>query len=361
MATLTKASAQWASRAPDERFTSLTALAAKCNYQRQHSAQKTVANRKISVAPENGTVRIYGPNGTGYEPTHWAFGQLAERVGAPARYLRSLAPELIADNLNYGLRFSREIEDLGVLLRREDVRNDLAAVTGPSYGRIWNTELADTLVDKFGDGLTGHWRQPGEFGKKVEITKKNCTLYASDHDMFVFLADEDRRIEVPDRRAGEPGSFARGFFVGNSEVGAATCFADFFLFDYACCNRIVWGARDVVSVRIRHTAGAPSRWIEQVLPALDSYSKASAAPIIEAIAEAKRQKIQDDLDSFLAARFTKNLVEPIKAAFEADENRPIETRWDVVTGATAYARTIEHQDYRVKIERTAGDLLRIAA
>ena len=60
---------------------------------------------------------------------------------------------------------------------------------------------------------------PGEFGERVTVKKENTTLYASDRDMFVFLADEENRIEIPGRRAGRSGSFARGFFVWNSEVG----------------------------------------------------------------------------------------------------------------------------------------------
>jgi hypothetical protein len=32
---------------------------------------------------------------------------------------------------------------------------------------------------------------PGEFGQRVAVTKQNTTLYASDRDMFVFLADEE--------------------------------------------------------------------------------------------------------------------------------------------------------------------------
>ena len=53
----------------------------------------------------------------------------------------------------------------------------------------------------------------GEFSQWVTVTKDNTTLFASGRDMFVFLADEENRIELPDRRAGCSGSFARGFFV----------------------------------------------------------------------------------------------------------------------------------------------------
>jgi hypothetical protein len=56
--------------------------------------------------------------------------------------------------------------------------------------------VVDALVDRFGDGITGTWRVPGEFGQRVTITKENTTLFASDRDMFVFLADEENRIEL---------------------------------------------------------------------------------------------------------------------------------------------------------------------
>ena len=32
------------------------------------------------------------------------------------------------------------------------------------------------LVDKFGDGISGDWRVPGEFGKRVDIDRQNTTL-----------------------------------------------------------------------------------------------------------------------------------------------------------------------------------------
>ena len=35
----------------------------------------------------------------------------------------------------------------------------------------------------------------GEFGKQVEITRDNTTIYGSDRDMFIFLADEENRID----------------------------------------------------------------------------------------------------------------------------------------------------------------------
>ncbi len=370
MATLTKASNQWMKRPNDERFVSLYEMGAKLQHDRSISAQKVVASRDLtwSVAGDDQLfgLQVEGKQGAPTNPTHWAFGQACARVGAPAKYLRSLPSPMAADCLNYGFKHARDVEDVGVLLRVNGERS-LAAMTGPNYGRVWNHEIVDALAEKFGDGVSGDWRVPGEFGNRVEVTKANTTLYAGDRDMFVFLADEDRRIEVKNRRDGKSGSLARGFFVWNSEVGSETFgYADF-LFDYVCCNRMVWGAQGYREIKIRHTASAPHRMLEDVLPAIRAIASSSAAPIEATIKAAQEKKI-DDLASFLKnKRFTTAEVTGAMTAFEVDENRKMidkegaATVWDVVTGLTAHARGIGWQDERVDLERKAGKLLELVA
>jgi hypothetical protein len=172
--------------------------------------------------------------------------------------------------------------------------------------------------------------------------------------MFVFLADEDRRIDVAGR------SLARGFFVWNSEEGSKTLGAGFFLFDYVCCNRIVWGADQYQAVRIRHTKGAPDRWLEEIVPVLQEYDQGSPQPIVQAIEAAREKKLNDDVNEFLAKNFGKRQVDLIKAIHLEEEGRPIETVWDATVGATAHARSIPHTDRRLEIERVAGELLQAA-
>jgi hypothetical protein len=53
----------------------------------------------------------------------------------------------------------------------------------------------------------------------------------------------------------------------------------------------------------------------------------------------------------------KRSVPLVEKAFLDDENRPMETLWDVVTGITAYSRTIQHTDERMVLDKAAGDLL----
>lgn len=361
---LMQASTQWMNRPADERFTSLTDMLSASRALRDRAHARVVANRRLEAVPVDGTdhkgLAIRGDiPGDVALPTHWAFGQLAGLADAPASYLRKLPAEIASDCLNWGFQ-KRAVEETGLLAYDDQPAFDLVAATGPRYGRIWNADVIDALVHRFGDGVTGRFKVPGEFGRDVEITKANTTLYAGDRDMFVFLADEKNRVEIPNRRNGQSGLLARGFFLWNSEVGSRSMGITTFLFDYACCNRIVWGAEDVKTVTIRHSSGAPDRYIEEVAPALEIMAESSTHSITAAIEAARAARV-DDIDDFLANRFTAGQSKGIKLAFEADENRPMENLWDITTGVTAYARGIEWQDARVDLERAAGKILKLAA
>lgn len=365
MATIMKASQQWASRPADERFVSLDAMLEHFGHQRRNSLQLNVASRSLHAEPTGMTadagLQILGPSGVPTNPSHWAFGQLSQLAGAPAGYLCTLPAPIAADCINVGLA-SRQIKDVGVLISRntDDGSIDMRAATGPRYGRVWNHDVTKALVDRFGDGVTGDFRVPGEFGKAVEVTKNNTTLYASDEDMFVFLADEEHRIEMPNRRDGKTGSLARGFFVWNSEVGSQTLGVGVFLFDYVCCNRIVWGAEGYKEIKIRHTSGAPERFVHEVAPTLIGFANASASPIEKALKAAQSKRV-DDVDALLANRFGARMVDRLKARHVIEEGRPIETLWDVAAAGTALARDIPNANDRVKFERLSSGVLDLVA
>jgi hypothetical protein len=359
---LTQASHQWSTRPADERYLSLNDMSQHFNRIRSESRALVQSSRRIEARPTDmkGLEIVTDKLEMPVAPTHHAFQQLATLARSPAGYLRKLPAPLAADCINYGLRFERDIEDVGILTHHNGTHS-LRAATGPNYGRIWNADIVDAMVRRFGDGITGAWKVPGEFGKDVPVTKQNTTLYAGDRDMFVFLADEKNRIENPNRRNGQTGMLARGFFIWNSEVGDKTFGLGTFLFDYVCMNRIVWGAQEYKEVKIRHTSGAPDRFLAEMQPALVALSNASVEPITKAIEAAKARRVEEDMADFISKRFGKGLATPMMAIHEAEEGRPIESLWDVTTAATAYARGIEHQDTRVGIEREAGKLLKLAA
>jgi len=361
MSTLMQASHQWATRPAEERFISLLEMQAKLTADRAISRARVVSSKSLRVVPaaDNQGLLIEGPSGHQFAPSNWAFGQAANLVGAPARYLRELPSPLAADCLNFGLQVERDALDVGVLLSQNE-ESIIRAMTGPNYGRIWDVDVVNALVNQFGDGVTGQWKVPGEFGRHVPVTRENTTLYSGDRDMFVFLCDEENRIELPNRRDGKTGQLARGFFISNSQVGAGTLTVKTFLFDYVCSNRIVWGALELDEIKIRHTASAPDKFVDQVAPALINYSRSSAADVSGALRAAQNSKI-DKVNDFLAKRFGPRVAEKINAAHVEDEGRPVETIWDAVTAATAYAREIPWQADRVEFETKAGEILDMVA
>jgi hypothetical protein len=355
----------WANRPADERFTSLPEMQAKMQHVMDNSAARVVASKSLEADVQNGQLVVKGPSGKPARPTHWAFGQLAQRAGAPAGYLRDLPAELAADCVNYGLHVSRPVDDVGVLLYQNGGPAELHAVTGPNYGRIWNARVAQAAIEAFGDGRTGTFRIPGEFGKQVEITQENTTLFASDRDMLICLADEDKSVTVQDRRDGKAGRLSQGIVIGNSDVGGGTLWVADFIFDWLCCNRIIWGLREVQELSIRHTASAPHRFLSEVVPALQEIARSQVRLQEAQIVAAQAAKI-DDLDKFLAGRkFSRSQVSGIKAAYKTDEGVELDLNsssiWDAVVGITAYARGKQYQDERVGIEREAGKILKLAA
>lgn len=366
-----KASHQWYKRPSDERFTSLPTMKAHFDDLRERSFERVQIARTLEVSPiddplhprDHKQLAVLDRHGEPMAPTHHAFGQLSSLVKAPAGYLRTLPAALAADNLNYGL-LTRGSEEVGLYARRaEGEVTTLRAATGPKYGRVFNADVLAAVIERFGDGVTGDFRVPGEFGKELTaVTKANTSLFAGDRDMFIFLTDERNKIEVPNRRDGQPGLMARGFYIWNSEVGACTLGVATFLFDFICRNRTVWGMDEYKELRIRHTSGAPQRFIEEIEPALLAYSQSSTADLTATIAAAQEAKIEEDLTDFLQNRkFSRARAQAIQAVHIAEEGRPIETVWDASVAITAYAKSIPHQDERVEIERVGGKVLKLAA
>jgi hypothetical protein len=90
MATITTASAQWASRPADERFISLDEMSEHFRKLRQQSRAVVAPTRQIAMVPtqEGRNLALRSPQGIEFEPTHFAFGQLATLAGAPAHCVR---------------------------------------------------------------------------------------------------------------------------------------------------------------------------------------------------------------------------------------------------------------------------------
>lgn len=371
MAEIMSAHNNWANRPADERFLSLTDLDTHFNDLRTNSRTKTMKLGSLTAnAKDTGEIVLANPEGKETSMTNWSFGQLAKMAEAPQGYIRSLPATLAASCINHGIQ-ANQSQEIGMLLTKQ-VAGDATslttrAMTSAGYGRVYNADITRQLVERFGNGLEGDWKVPGEFGKAVPVTKETTTFYGSDRDMYVFLADETHRLELPNRRDGKTGSLSKGFIVWNSEVGAGTLGVAMFLFDYMCSNHIIWGVTGKTEMKLRHTKTAPERYMDEIGPMIAEYGNEKASIYEAQLIAAQNKFIGDaatrteDVDKFLTNRFNAKMSQLLLATHIKAEQRPIETLWDVTTAVTEHAKSIPYMNERIAFEREGGKILDLVA
>lgn len=356
MTTLLRASNEWMKRPADQRFKSLQELHDAVSFQRSIAGSATVPFNALRAKAVDGQVILNGRTDTTAQLTHWSFGQLAARSGAPAGYLRQLPAALAADCINDGLVKRDEGDDAAILFAREPgVVLTARAICTPKYERIWNNDITKRLLELAERG----WQPaPAAFDG-------SRGLYASDHDMFAFLVDNERRIfeTLPG------GGLSRGFFVGNSEVGDSSFWVMTFLYEYVCGNHRVWGATGIHEIRVAHIGDANDRAFGKLAVELRKYADSSASET-EAQIESARQFIlggtkDEVLDRVFGLRVNglsrRRIDEAYDLAVKREEwyGNP-RSAWGLAGGLTEIARDIPYADERVALDRAAGKVMAVA-
>lgn len=376
-------STQWMSRPHDQRFLSLNELHAYKEKFWRGAFQTRTETKEIEIlAPELKskadahalTVGVKLDTGSVQEireiaPTHYAFGQLCGLAKAPAAYLRELPSQLVTDQLNYRLRFAREIEEIKLYGGKEQ----LYAATGPDYGRIPDYEVVEAVRQVAGNGRgERRWKIPGVvdwsthmYNPEAPVTKESTTLYASDRDLFIFLVDDRNPIEIGKLQDGSPDLVFRGFYVQNSEMGARSLKLAAFYLRAVCMNRNLWGVEGFQDLTIRHTRLAPDRWLQQAVPALNSYANGSQMKLIEGVKAAKDLIVasneEDALEFLRNRKFGAAKSKELLERGLREEGRPPRSAWDMAQCLTADARDIPNTDDRLGQELEARRILELAA
>jgi hypothetical protein len=352
---LFKANQQWSTRPDDESFASLDALHDACASYRDVAKVATVPYTKLAVVPVGADVHVTGPNGGSAALTHWAFGQLSARAEAPASYLRTLPAELAASNLTHGLA-KRTTDETASMMFHQNGGLLCRAITSERYTRIWNVDITSRLLrlrDTFPQWQPAPAAMDGKRG-----------LYASDHDLFAFLVDNDRRVFE-----NANGGLSRGFFVWNSEVGAASFGVMKFLYEYVCGNHIVWGASQVSELRVRHIGDADTRAWRELATEIRRYADSSVSDDEARIEATRRCILGADKDAVLDKIF--GLRIPVLSRKRADDAYQAaeahvdwygdpRSAWGIANGITELARALPYTDERVAMDRAAGKVLSIA-
>src|SRR5919106_132803 len=159
---------EWATRPPDERFASVSALYNAARVRRARTEERTIETHQVRTAAEtDDDLVVREASGHTAPLTHWSFEQLAAIAGAPP------VLDLMADH------------------------------------PAWRLPLG------YKDGVYG-----------AELVPSGA--YMGDRDLFLFLVDGNRDLEDP-TDASHGGVF-RGFILRNSDVGAAALTLDVFLY-----------------------------------------------------------------------------------------------------------------------------------
>lgn len=386
---LFKASRQWAARPADERFWTLKDMAEACFSYYKDARESPVKYADLRVEASDGEILLVGKSNIPARLTNYAFGQLSARVGAPAGYLSDLPATLASQNLNHGLAQRKEDDTANLLVH---VNGSVLArcLVSEKYQRIWNFEIANRLAKLEADG----WKAPparpcnarpdqiriatdadvlrsskAGLGIKVGDQIGPSGLYASDRDMFTFLVNEGNPLTNP---ADPTTPLSRGFFCWNSEVGDKSFGIMSFLYDAVCGNHIVWGARDVQEIRIRHLGDARDRAFARIAVGLKAYADSSVnedqAKILAAQSFQIAANKDDVIDAVIAfASKAKINVLPRKtvdAAFEVTASTPRfgqpTTPWGIAQGLTVLSQEKAYASDRVDLDRAAGKLLQMA-
>jgi hypothetical protein len=364
--TLTRASKEWWKRPDDERYLTLDHLYDATRTRAEWSEARTIVNTSLLIrgsANPGGELYLEHDDLGTLDPTHWSLGQLATISHTPAKWIREVAPvptgpAIAAHAINLGLRRLAERAEVQVMKLPTMPGLDtgtLRCIVGPDYGRIYDHEVVRAVLDANEDG---RWHVPAA-SYQAKNPKRATTLYASDRDVFIFLVDEKNPVSV--HVDGAVRNLFRGFMVWNSEVGHHKFGFMTFLYDYVCDNRMVWGAREVKEISIKHTKNAPDRFAREVRPMLRAYAEASVVDVEAQLERATRKKVgssdEEVMDWLRKHEFTKKEGEAIVRMAKVEEGGA-RTVWELVNGGTALARSIPHNDDRVVLEKRVSGLLR---
>lgn len=363
---------QWASRPNDQKFLSLSSLKNQVASWRAASSTKEVVPKAITLKhhkddPEAMSLMVGDAEAT---MTNFGFQQLCWMAKTPADYMRRLPAPLAALNVNYGLKAIGQKAQSAYLLGGDTAT--LRGITSLSYGRIYDEDVVTAVMKIAGDG-TGdtRWKVPGcidwgsahgvSYNPKVDITKENTTLYASDRDIFLFLVDDMNPIEVGLLPSGDPDLMFRGFYIWNSEVGQRTFGVSTMYLRGVCQNRTLWGVEQFNETVFKHTSGAPEKFLQLATPALESFTEGSIKTVVEGVKAAKRAKVSstdEDRVEFLAKfGFSEKQAKTLIQRSVDEEGKKPETIWDHAQAISAQARSEPLQEKRLAMEQIAGKVL----
>jgi hypothetical protein len=357
---------QWASRPADEAVFTVDELLARTKRLRESSLE-VEGVPWADFAVKHGGGDLYLSRGAGALAfNNYSLGQFCGLpVGnsgeslAPHGFITQLSAKLASEVLNERIA--------GKVARRKDALllvqdRMLRSITSEAYERVWDHDLALRVADLASKGT---W-QPAEAFKRANgqsngrgsESSKLPLGWVGDRSMFLCLVDYEGVIH------SDGNIYARFFLLSNSEVGAGSLKITFGLMDFACCNFILWGCKEVVDASFRHTKSIHERWAALSSGLTHSLAADNRADILEGIHAARGHLLGEQPEQVIAVvqaatTLPKMLVtDAFDRANKAERYGDPRSVWGMVNGLTeASQASTTHADKRAIIDAKAAQLM----
>ena len=362
----------WALRPDDEGFDDINPLISKLETRKALSHEMELNFPAIaqhgSIVANEGEVELIQPSGQRFQFTPWGFRALCKRIGAHTEFLKKLPAENVAADLSVLLNDRNGLEggpaswdkDQKVLTVRESSGlHRIRHIGSERYGRIYDIDVAtwvkSHLMERFGFTVPPTWDD------------RPRGLYAGDEDVFFFLQDETKAIEVK-RPDGKTEVLKRGLMAWNSEVGKKTFGLCSFLYQMICGNHIIWGAEQVSTMETRHVGNAMERATVDIMPGVSAYLESGTSKETDLLTKAMRVRVAENGPEAVRILRTKDFskgvaMDAVVLAATDPTNEGLDplSYMAIVNGLTLKARAIVNGDARTALELKATNLLQSIA
>lgn len=375
---ISTAASQYANRPRDERFPSLEALIAHAEHDRAYSVEKTYNYKDLTatLAPVGSTqaLQLTSPIGKSAAFTHYSFGQLCSALGAPAKYVRTLPPQLAADCLNYGLHDTKPGERANILIKTNGGPTPtIRACTSDSYGRVWDAQLYSQIAtlfcnpDSSRSQRTGqHWSLPPTWGGATDPGG----AYRGDRDSFLLIVDggsivTDPSVTIGGANQGD-GQMFRGLMIRNSEVGHCSISIECVLFRAVCGNHNLWGAIMDRQFKRRHVGGRITvdtmRELSDLAWKFTQRSATQDEAIIKHLIDTEIAHTKDAVvDELRKLGATREQAQEAYDTCERTEQASPRSFWGAAQGLTRNSQQSGYQDDRLQLDQLAAAVLKRGA
>lgn len=356
--TVTTAAREYARRPKDEQIPTIADMIATAQADRDHCVERQYNWKDLEATYADARVLLASPKGAA-PLSHWAFGQMARSLGAPASYLRELPPALAAQCLNFGISETPVGQTAKILARRANGQPPLIrAITSDTYTRVWDGDL----YDRVNRDILQYKTPNGEWQNAPTWAGESIAGYRSDRDSFLFQVDGGSIVNDPSVGREGDGRLFRGIMIRNSEVGASSITIEVVLFRYVCGNHMLWGATIARAFKRRHVGQGITREVMREIARLsreftDRPASADEALIKALIAHEIATTRDAVIDELRAVGLSASQAADAYARAEQTENASPRSYWGIAQGITRISQDSGYQDERYALDKLAGVVL----